>query len=94
VTEAMAKPAEPTSKKTGTAHNQSQERTDNMGCSPGGSSSSDQQICDAIDGGSIGWIDQENAFVVDLDADTLIQMGQDQMFFRRLARAFGKQPNP
>lgn len=41
---------------------------------------------------TVEWIDQNNE-VVDIDADTLLQMGQDQLFFRRLRRALG-QPTP
>jgi hypothetical protein len=42
---------------------------------------------------SVEWVDPADSSIVDLDADTLLQMGQDQSFFRRFARALGQQPS-
>jgi hypothetical protein len=43
---------------------------------------------------SIEWTDPTDGSIVDLDADTLLQMGQDQSFFKRFARALGQPPSP
>jgi hypothetical protein len=42
---------------------------------------------------TVEWFDPKDpgAPVVDIDADTLMEMGQDQSFFRRLKRALGQQ---
>jgi hypothetical protein len=42
---------------------------------------------------TVEWV-EPGQDVVDMDADTLLQMAQDQMFFKRLARALGQQPAP